>query len=101
MQVDTPSSDALSPAAIDVDSVTMGSVLIASNASAIMSSTVQVQGTKRQEYVLMLAETIHADLDENLPDSVDDNDNSDNDNDNDDVGIDEDNNDDDEAARGW
>ena len=47
MQVDTPSSDALSPAAIDVASVIMGSVLIASNPSAIMSSTVQVQGTKR------------------------------------------------------
>ena len=37
-------------------------------------------------------------LDEDLPDSVDDNDNSDNDDDNDGVGIDEDNNDDDEAG---
>ena len=37
-------------------------------------------------------------MDEDLPDSVDDNDNSDNDNDNDGVGIDEDNNDDDEAG---
>ena len=46
----------------------------------------------------MLAVTIHADLDEDLPDSVDDNDNSDNDDYNDDVGIDEDNNDDDEAG---
>ena len=36
-------------------------------------------------------------LDEDLPDSVDDNDNSDNDDDNDGVGIDEDNNDDDEG----
>ena len=47
MQVDTPSFDALSPDAIDVDSLIMGSVLIASNASTMMSSTVQVQGTKR------------------------------------------------------
>ena len=37
-------------------------------------------------------------LDEDLPDSVDDNDNSDKDEDNDGVGIDEDNNDDDEAG---
>ena len=37
-------------------------------------------------------------MDEDLPDSVDDNDNSDNDYDNDDVGIDEDNNDADEAG---
>ena len=37
-------------------------------------------------------------MDEDLPDSVDDNDNSDNDVDNDGVGIDEDNNDDDEAG---
>ena len=37
-------------------------------------------------------------LDEDLPDSVDDNDNSDKDDDNDGVGIDEDNNDDDEAG---
>ena len=36
-------------------------------------------------------------LDEDLPDSVDDNDNSDNDDDNDGVGIDKDNNDDDEG----
>ena len=37
-------------------------------------------------------------MDEDLPNSVDDNDNSDNDDDNDGVGIDEDNNDDDEAG---
>ena len=37
-------------------------------------------------------------LDEDLPDSVDDNDNSDDDDDNDSVGIDEDNNVDDEAG---
>ena len=37
-------------------------------------------------------------LDEDLPDSVDDNDNSDNDDDNDGIGIDEDNNDDDEVS---
>ena len=37
-------------------------------------------------------------LDEDLPDSVDDNDNSDNDDDYDGAGIDEDNNDDDEAS---
>ena len=37
-------------------------------------------------------------LDEDLPDSVNDNDNSDKDDDNDCVGIDEDNNDDDEAG---
>ena len=37
-------------------------------------------------------------MDEDLPNSVDDNDSSDNDDDNDGVGIDEDNNDDDEAG---
>ena len=37
-------------------------------------------------------------LDEDLPESADDNDNSDNDDDYDGVGIDEDNNDDDEAG---
>ena len=36
-------------------------------------------------------------MDEDFPDSVNDNDNSDNDEDNDNVGIEEDNNDDDEA----
>ena len=40
-------------------------------------------------------------LDEDLPDSVDDNDNSDNDDENDGVGIDEDNNDDTMTMRRW
>ena len=65
----------------------MGSVLITSNASAITSSTVQVQGTKRPRGSSARLGGTDVYLDEDLPDSVDDNDNNDNDDDNYGVGT--------------